>query len=216
LGANRVDGVAKVFALLTAPENSIFVAAFLLMLLIGAVQLTGLFGDVDLDTPDDFGDFAGLLGWLGLGRLPLIALLVVLLTLFALIGLLGQQLAHDLFGARQPLWLAVPAALVASLPLTAGAARLLSPLLPGDETTAIELDELVGRRAAIITGRARLGSPARARVEDRHGQAHYVMVEPNAPTEIFEEGEEVLLVRREAQGFRAIGSGALRLSSVEV
>ena len=42
------------------------------------------------------------------------------------------------------------------------------------------------------------------------------MVEPNAPTEIFEEGEEVLLVRREAQGFRAIGSGALRLSSVEV
>ena len=209
----------QVFALLAAPENSIFVAAFVLMLLIGLVQLSGLVGDLDLDTPDAFGDAFGdagaLLGWLGLGRLPLIALLVVLLTLFALIGLLGQQVAQDVFGARQPLWLAAPAALAASLPLTAGAARLLAPLLPRDETTAIELDELVGRRAAIVTGRARQGSPARARVEDRHGQAHYVMVEPNAPTEIFEEGEEVLLVRREAQGFRAIGSGTFRLPGVE-
>ncbi|MBX9796270.1 OB-fold-containig protein [Sphingomonas sp.] len=202
-------------ALLFAPENSLFVAAFVLMVLIGLVQFSGLVGHVDLDAHGEFGDLGALLTWLGLGRLPLMALLVVMLAIFALVGLVGQQLSHDLWGAFQPAWLAALVALAASVPMTAAAARVLAPWLPRDETTAIELDDLVGRRAAIVTGRASQGFPARARVEDHHGQAHYVMVEPNAPTEIFEEGEEVLLVRREAQAFRAIGSGAFRLPGLE-
>ncbi|WP_313737044.1 OB-fold-containig protein, partial [Sphingobium yanoikuyae] len=81
------------------------------------------------------------------------------------------------------------------------------PLLPRDHSTAIPLDHLVGSRARIVTGRATRGSPARARVEDHHGQAHYVMVEPDNDGQVLEEGETILLVRREEHLFRAISHG---------
>ncbi|MGA1852269.1 OB-fold-containig protein [Sphingobium sp. HT1-2] len=189
---------------LLAPENIVFVSALLLMLLIGGVQALGLAGDADLDLDAD----ADLLGWLGFGRLPLLALIALFLTCFAVIGLLGQQAAHDLLGAMLSPWLAVPAAAAAAaLPATGLAARLLAPLLPRDHSTAIPLDHLVGSRARIVTGRATRGSPARARVEDHHGQAHYVMVEPDNDGQVLEEGEIILLVRREEHLFRAISHG---------
>lgn len=190
-------------AFLFAPENIVFVSALVLMLLIGAVQALGFAGDADLDLDSD----ADLLGWLGLGRLPLLALVTLFLTLFAIIGLLGQQAAHDLWGGMITPWIAVPAAGVAALPATGLAARLMAPLLPQDHTTAIPLDHLVGSHARIVTGRATSGSPARARVEDHHGQAHYVMVEPDNAGQALEEGEAILLVRRDAHIFRAISHG---------
>lgn len=190
-------------AFLFAPENIVFVSALLLMLLIGGVQALGFAGDADLDLDSD----ADLLGWLGFGRLPLLALAALFLTLFAVIGLLGQQVAHDLFGAMLSPWIAVPGAAVAALPATGLAARLLAPLLPRDHTTAIPLDHLVGSPARIVTGRATNGSPARARVQDHHGQTHYVMVEPDNAGQVLEEGETILLVRREEHLFRAISHG---------
>lgn len=190
-------------AFLFAPENIVFVSALLLMLLIGGVQALGFAGDADLDLDSD----ADLLGWLGFGRLPLLALAALFLTLFAVIGLLGQQVAHDLFGAMLSPWIAVPGAAVAALPATGLAARLLAPLLPRDHTTAIPLDHLVGSPARIVTGRATTGSPARARVQDHHGQTHYVMVEPDNAGQVLEEGETILLVRREEHLFRAISHG---------
>jgi hypothetical protein len=192
-----------VTAFLFAPENIVFVSALLLMLLIGGVQALGFAGDADLDLDSD----ADLLGWLGFGRLPLLALAALFLTLFAVIGLLGQQVAHDLFGAMLSPWIAVPGAAVAALPATGLAARLLAPLLPRDHTTAIPLDHLVGSPARIVTGRATNGSPARARVQDHHGQTHYVMVEPDNAGQVLEEGETILLVRREEHLFRAISHG---------
>ncbi|HUD95787.1 YqiJ family protein [Sphingobium sp.] len=190
-------------AFLLAPENIVFVSALLLMLLIGGVQALGFAGDADLDLDSD----ADLLGWLGFGRLPLLALVALFLTLFAIIGLLGQQAAHDLLGAMLSPWIAVPAAGVAALPATGVAARIVAPLLPQDHTTAIPLDHLVGSHARIVTGRAASGSPARARVEDHHGQTHYVMVEPDNPGQVLEEGEIILLVRRDEHLFRAISHG---------
>ncbi|KQM98633.1 hypothetical protein ASE85_12365 [Sphingobium sp. Leaf26] len=190
-------------AFLFAPENIVFVSALVLMLLIGAVQALGFAGDADLDLDSD----ADLLGWLGLGRLPLLALVALFLTLFAIIGLLGQQAAHDLWGGMITPWIAVPAAAVAALPATGVAARLVAPLLPQDHTTAIPLDHLVGSQARIVTGRATSGSPARARVQDHHGQAHYVMVEPDNAGQALEEGETILLVRRDDHIFRAISYG---------
>lgn len=188
-------------AFLFAPENIVFVSALLLMLLIGGVQALGFAGDADLDVDSD------LLGWLGFGRMPLLALLALFLTLFAIIGLLGQQLAHDLIGAMLSPWIAVPAAAVAALPLTGLAARIVGPLLPQDHTTAIPLAHLVGSQARIVTGRATMGSPARARVQDHHGQVHYVMVEPDNDGAVMEEGETILLVRQDNHGFRAISHG---------
>ncbi|AJR24152.1 MULTISPECIES: YqiJ family protein [Sphingobium] len=190
-------------AFLFATENVVFVSAIVLMLLIGAVQAIGIAGDFDLDIDGD----ADLLGWLGVGRLPLLMLLAIFLALFGMIGLIGQHLLLDLTGAMLPPLIAAPAALIASLPATGLAARRLAPLLPRDQSSAVPLDALTGSFARIVTGVARSGSPARARVEDAYGQAHYVMVEPDNSGQTLEEGETILLVRREDHVFRAISHG---------
>lgn len=188
------------FAFLSAPDNIAFVSALVLMLLLGLVQAIGLAGDADFDAPD-------WLDWLGFGRVPLLVMLVLLLAGFGLIGLVGQQLAHDLGGALIPGWIAAPGAAVLALPVAGLTARLLAPILPRDHTTAIDLDDLIGSGATIVTGRAATGSPARARVQDWHGQTHYLMVEPDNAGQVFEEGERVLLVRRARDVFRAITYG---------
>ena len=194
-------------AFLFATENIVFVSAIVLMLLIGAVQAIGIAGDFDLDIHGD-ADLPGWLGlgWLGLGRLPLLMLLAIFLALFGMIGLIGQHLLLDFAGAMLSPLIA-PAAFLASLPLTGFAARSLAPLLPRDQSSAVPLDALTGSFARIVTGVARSGSPARARVEDVYGQAHYVMVEPDNAGQTLEEGETILLVRREEHVFRAISHG---------
>lgn len=202
---------------LGASENIAFVTAILLMLLIGLVQLVGLGdlagGDVDTDLNADAD--LNLLSWLGVGRLPLLMLLVTFLAIFGVAGLILQQAVADWAGAPLDAWIAVPAVAVVSLPLTGLAARGLARILPQDHTTAVPLEVLIGTTAQVITGRATLGSPARARAEDHHGQAHYVMVEPDQSGQVFEEGERVLLVRREGDLFRAISRGDFRLPSLE-
>lgn len=186
--------------IIAAPANLPFSVALLVMLMIGAVEALGLGASaahLDLHTDLDGGD---LLGWLGIGRVPLLMLLVVFLALFGLAGLAIQQFAGPL-----PLWIAVPGAALAALPLTGLGARGLARIMPGDETTAISLDSLVGRRGTITIGTARRGSPAQARVTDIHGQVHYVMVEPYDDAHAIGEGETVRLDRREGNIFVAVG-----------
>ena len=199
------------FEIIAAPANLPFSVALLVMLLIGAVEALGLGASaVHLDLHVD-GDAGGdLLGWLGVGRVPLLMVLVVFLALFGLAGLAIQQFAGPL-----PLWIAVPGAVAAALPLTGLGARGLARIMPGDETTAIGLDELVGRRATITVGTARRGSPAQARVADVHGQPHYVMVEPYDDDQAIAQGETVRLDRREGNIFIAVARTDRLESSLE-
>jgi hypothetical protein len=193
-----------------APENLPFAVALVLMLMIGAVEAIGLgAGAVHLDGDAGLGADGGgdLLGWLGLGRIPLLMLIVVLLALFGLVGVTGQALAASLTGGPVSPWIAAPAALAAALPLTGVAARGLARILPGDETTAVGRDSLIGRRATIVVGTARCGSPARASVRDVHGQTHYVMVEPSDERQAVPEGGTVLLVAREDDIFVGLAEG---------
>lgn len=185
--------------IIAAPANLPFSVALLVMLLIGAVEALGLglsAAHLDLHVDADGGD---LLGWLGFGRVPLLMLLVVFLALFGLAGLAIQQFAGPL-----SLWIAAPAAAAAALPLTGLGARGLARIVPQDETTAISLDSLVGRRGTITIGTARRGSPAQARVRDIHGQIHYVMVEPYDDDHAIGEGETVRLDRRDGNIFIAV------------
>lgn len=191
---------------LGAGENLPFAVALALMLLIGAVEAVGLSAgmaghEIDVDGDGDW------LGWLGVGRIPLLMLLVVLLACFGLIGLIGQQIALGVTGSLLPGWIAAPVAGVAALPVTGLIARGLGRILPQDETTAIDPGELVGFTATIVIGRATPGSPAKARVRDHYGQTHYVMAEPDNHGHAFGEGDEVLLVRRDGNIFRAIATG---------
>lgn len=194
------------FEFVAAPENLPFAVALLVMLMIGVVEAVGLgAGAAHLDVDADAGAGGDLLAWLGVGRVPLLVVLVVFLACFGLAGLALQQVATAFAGAPLSPWIASAAALAAALPLTGFGARGLARIIPQDETTAVGLDELVGKRGAITIGTARRGSPAQLRVRDVHGQTHYVMVEPHDEAHPFAEGDTVLLVRREGNIFIGIG-----------
>lgn len=202
---------------LLEPYNAPFAIALLLMLALLVVQLLGFFDfDLDLDTDGDgaisAGPVDGLLTLLGLGKVPLTIWLVVFLFLFAGIGLGIQELAESFTGAPLDAWLAGVLAGGAALPVTGMIARPLGRILPQDESTAVNPQALVGRRAEITDGVARSGSPARARVRDIHGQAHHVMVEPHEEASELYAGDEVLLVRREGNTFYATALAEHRLS----
>lgn len=202
-----------------APENIIFSAALLLMLLIGAVQAIGLAGDIDADmhgdTDGDIGFADTLLAWAGIGRVPFLMWLVIFLALFGALGLGLQQLMTALTGGPGTNLLMVPLTAVAALPVAGGAARLVARILPGLETTAIERDELVGLFAEISIGTARVGNPARARVTDPHGQPHQIMVEPDSTDQVFQTGESVLLVKREGDIFKGFTRGDFYLPRLD-
>ena len=210
---------------LLEPHNLPFAIAMGLMVLLALVQVLGL-GDwgvgADLDVDPDIGADAdaslqpgmveGLLTLLGMGRVPLTIWLALFLLMFAGIGLSVQELATSLTGAPLYSWLAALIAGAAAVPVTGVLARPLGAILPKDHTTAVSTQSLIGRRATITDGVARTGSPARARVRDVHGQAHYVMVEPHEQSSELHSGDEVLLVRREKDQFYATALAERRLS----
>lgn len=206
------------FDQLLAPENVVFSAALLLMLLIGAVQATGLFGDIDgmdIDADGDAGAADALLAWAGLGRVPFLMWLVLFLALFGALGLGLQQLVTGLTGGPGSSLLMVPLTAVAALPPTSVAARIVGRIFPGLETTAIDRDELIGLYAEISIGTAREGDPARATVIDRHGQVHQIMVEPDTPDQSFQTGEKLLLVKREGELFKGYSKGDFYLPRLD-
>ena len=140
--------------------------------------------------------------------------LVLFLFLFAALGVSIQSLAESLTGSPLDPWLAAAITLVAALPVTGVVVRPLARIMPQDETTAVETDALVGRRAVITIGRAAAGNPARARVLDRHGMAHHVMVEPHEQGSEMLEGDEMLLVRREGETFFGVALAERKLGPI--
>ena len=197
--------------------NAPFAIALLLMMVLLVIQVLGVLDiDLNIDTDGDgaisAGPVDGLLTLLGLGRVPLTVWLVVFLFFFAALGLGIQELATSLAGGPLDAWLAGVLAGAAAVPVTSIVARPLGRILPQDETSAVGIDTLVGRRANITEGVARAGSPARARVKDIHGQSHYVMVEPHEGASEFRAGDEVLLVRREDNTFYGTALAERRLS----
>ncbi len=193
---------------LTAGGNVPFVAALLLMILVGAVELLGLGGALAGDADSDLVDWdnPSVLSWLNIGRLPLLMLIVVFLFSFGMIGVIGQRLLHAMAGLYAPVWISAPLGLLVALPVTRTFGRWVARIMPRDETTAVSRDSLVGRVAAIVTGEASHGSAAQARVRDEHGQVHYVMVEPDDEGEVFAQGDSVILVRMAGAKFFAIAN----------
>lgn len=204
-----------------ASENVFFTIGLLFMILLVFLQVIGigdLLGDADIEIPDaDFdGDISGisgsigdgLLSLFGFGKVPMMILLMLLFGFFGMIGLSGQMAALNIMGSLITPFIAVPAAAILAFPLTGAAARPLAKILPRDETTAISRDLLIGRFATIELGKAQTGSPARAKVKDTHGHHHFIMVEPDNAGQILQQGEEILLVRRDGENFRAISRGS--------
>jgi hypothetical protein len=144
--------------------------------------------------------------------LPILIWLTALLGCFTLTGIAIQQGAEALAGAPLGWPIATGGALVSGLLLNTFVANGLARIMPGFETSVISTDDLLRQRGTILEGSARRGAPARAKVIDRHGQAHIVMVEPHDDTDTIASGESALLVRREGKLFFALPdrSGLLR------
>ncbi len=215
---------------LLAEYNLPFAISFGIMVLLAVMQLIGvgefdsatdisgdlglnLDPDVDIDVDPTSASIGGAITTLlGLGKVPFLIWLIVFLLLFTVIGMSVQGFADSLTGTPLFPWLAALIAGGATLPVTALLVRPLGAILPQDETSAVSLNSLVGRRAVITTGYSAIDHPARAKVKDRHGQTHYVMVEPHEAGSRMHESDELLLVRREGQTFYGVALSERKLA----
>ena len=197
--------------------NLPFAIAFVILFLIAVAQIIGLgdlIGDADADA-DHSGAMDGLASMLGIGRVPFLVWLALLLLTFSGIGVTGQFALQAVTGSMLMPGLAAALATLPSLLATALFARILAPIMPRDETTAVEVSSLLGKRGTISIGTARRGHAARALVKDYHGQPHNVMVEPHEDGGEFLQGDEVLLVRLEDGLFYAISTSNRQLGPVD-
>jgi hypothetical protein len=200
--------------LFTAPETLPFGVA--LALIVGIALLEGFGMLVSLSPsnliddwlPDIDGD-SGLdrvLGWLHLGKVPALVLLLLFLLGYALFGYGLQKVVNGLLGFYLPGWVAGLLAVPSGMATVRGLGALVAHIIPRDETSAVSEMSLVGRAGVVSAGAARRGLAAQARVRDAHGRTHYLMVEPDVDDEIFEEGAQILIVRKVGAFYRCIAN----------
>lgn len=136
------------------------------------------------------------LGWLCIGRVPFLVLTVIFLTIFGLTGWIVQIAAHNLTATGLPVWMAVVAALISMVLLGRTIAAAIARVMPKDETEAVSRDSFVGESVTVTIGTARSGAPAQAKLQDRYGKTHYVMIEPENPDETIPAGGSALITAR--------------------
>lgn len=195
---------------LTAPQTWPFDAALAVMVGISLLEGLGLLLahspalllESLLPAMPDGAD--GPLGWLHVGKVPLLILLILFLAGFTLCGYVIQGAVHGLSGALLPAWLASIPAFFAGLLSVSALGGLLARIIPGDESSAVSEQTLIGRPGVILRGTARQGLAAEAKVRDAHGHAHYVMVEPDLAEETFAEGSAIVLVSKTGARFKCI------------
>lgn len=200
--------------LFTAPETLPFGVAVALIVAVALLEGLGML--VALSPSNVIDDLlpqavpeSGLdrvLGWLHLGRVPALVLLLLFLLGYALFGYALQKVAFNLLGGFLPAWLAGLLAMPPGLATVRGLGALVAHIIPRDETSAVSEQSLVGRGGIVSGGTARRGLAAQARVRDAHGRMHYLMVEPDFDEEVFEEGAQILIVRKAGAFYRCIAN----------
>lgn len=201
-------------SLFTAPETLPFGVGFGLIVGIALFEGLGMLMSmspsnlIDDWLPDVSGDGAidRVLGWLHVGRVPALVLLLLFLSGYVLFGYSLQMVSNGLFGGYLPTWLAGLLAVPSGMATVRGLGSLVAHIVPRDETSAVSEQSLVGRVGVVTAGAARRGLAAQARVRDAHGRSHYLMVEPDIDDEVFEEGTQVLIVRKAGAFYRCIAN----------
>ncbi|MDX8348667.1 YqiJ family protein [Cognatiyoonia sp. IB215446] len=152
--------------------------------------------DVEIDAPDTDIAPSGMLGWLGLKDAPFMIWLVSFLTIFGLSGLVILQAGTALTGLALPLIATVPAATLISAYCTRFIAAVVAAIMPKTESTAMRTRFLGGHHGVITQGTARRGRPAEAKIKDRHGNIHYLRVEPLEDDVEIPQGRDVHVIRK--------------------
>ena len=196
--------------LFTVPQTMPFGVALLIMVGLGVIEGIGIFIAMSpsqmLDHHFELNstELEGPLGWLHIGKVPMLVLLILFLLGFAVSGYIIQILCASLFGAYIPALLAALPATLIGLSTVRGLGGLLALIIPKDESSAVSELTLIGRAGVVTTGTARQGMAAQVKVKDQHGYYHYLMVEPDEAGVEFEEGTEVLIVKKQGALYRGI------------
>ncbi len=146
------------------------------------------------------------LGWLHLGKVPALVLLLLFLTGYTVFGYGLQMVARMLLGSYLPAWIAGLLAVPSGMATVRGLGSLVAHIIPRDETSSVSEQTLLGRVGVIVSGEAKRGLAAQARVKDSHGRSHYLMVEPDLDGEVLEEGTQVLIVHKVGAFYRGIAN----------
>lgn len=212
---------------LLVSENIPFTIALAVMMILAALEvLSNLMGlgifsfidsflpdvDIDLDPAADSvlpdagyaTSLSRMLAWFYIGEVPAIILLIVFLTGFGTIGLCFQRLLLALSGTLFPSVVVGTVAFFSALPLVRGLGGILSKIILKTESEAVSEKSFIGRIAVVTLGQASAGKPAQAKLKDRFGHTHYVMVEPESEHKVFKQGATVLLIERQGVVFKAI------------
>ena len=200
-------------AFLLAHENWPFAFAFAFVIALGIFEILAmLLGlsllsaiddilpteiDTDIDSSATASGITGLLGWLCLGRLPLLIWLILTLTTFSILGFVNNYLSIYVFEYYQPIWLITFAAALITIISIHFTGNWLANLLPKNETSAVNRDDLAGSVGNITVGIATQNTPAEAVIKDVYLQKHYVRVIPDSPCETFTQGTSIILLRRQ-------------------
>lgn len=166
------------------------------------VDVEGL--DMAVDAVDAPAAPSGLLTWIGARDVPFLIWLVSFLTMFGLFGLILQSTANSLLGAPLLATAAVVIAILPAIAVTRIIANWVALIMPKTETSAMRMRFLGGHRGTITQGTAARGKPAEAKIKDRHGNIHYLRVEPLDDTGVFPAGSEVTLIRKRGHKFFVI------------
>ncbi|RYG45635.1 DUF1449 family protein [bacterium] len=164
--------------------------------------------DVALDTDADLPDAVE---WFGIGHVPVMILLPMFLGGFGFTGFVIQSATG---GTLSP-WIAAIPALIGALALTRFGGRALGNFFTRDETTAVTAESLIGHTAVITLGATRFGEPSQAKLRDPHGQMHYVLVEPVREGDSFDNGERVILVRRDGPKYYVVADDPEAILSLD-
>lgn len=146
----------------------------------------------------------GLFTWIGARDVPFLIWLVSFLTLFGLGGLILQGAVSAVFGMALPSVVAIAIVFMPALAVTRVIANWVALIMPKTETTALRARHLGGYHGTITQGTARRGKPAEVKIKDRHGNIHYIRVEPFHDDDTFEQGADVTLIRKRGDKFFVI------------
>ncbi|WP_262028549.1 YqiJ family protein [Microvirga sp. Mcv34] len=145
----------------------------------------------------------GLMGWINAGRVPFLIFIITWLAAFAGAGFMIQTLAASILTAL-PVPVASLMAFVLAAPATHFTTRLVSHIVPREETYAVSHDDLVGRVAQVTLGPLDQGLAGRVKVQDSHGNWHFPMAKAAAGYQPLPVGAQVLLVDRTGPVFVVI------------
>ena len=173
--------------------------------------------DIDLDHLDisTTGILTKAFGWIRIGQVPFLIILIVFLTVFGLAGLLIQSVSMKITGHLLPGIIASGITLPLTLPLVRAITGVIGRIMPKDETEAVTEKSFIGRVAVITLGKASKNNPAQAKLRDKFGTTHYVMVEPDMEDEAFQQGDQVLIVSQTSSGYKGIHNPLAALQDIE-